>query len=103
MLEILHITDVHLLGDPARRLLNVNTRESLASVLQQAIGEGVPDAIVTSGDLTQDGEPEAYEAFIAAVRQVFDGPLLCTPGNHDLIGPMITAGLPMAPLRLGEW
>jgi Icc protein len=71
--------------------------------LTTAIAESVPDAIVASGDIAQDGEPEAYAAFMRSVRAVFDGPVLCTPGNHDLTGPMIAAGLPMAPLHFGQW
>lgn len=103
MPDILHITDVHLPGDPSRRLFNVDTHASLASVLSTALAESRPDALVASGDIAQDGEFEAYVAFLRAIRAMYDGPLLCTPGNHDLIEPMIAAGLPMAPLRLGCW
>src|ERR1700755_3388555 len=53
-----------------------------------------PDALVISGDLTQNGTPEEYER----VRQLV-APLDLTPhvlpGNHDLRGPLREAfGLP---------
>jgi Icc protein len=72
-------------------------------VLADALAESVPDALIASGDITQDGEAAAYLAFMEIVRRHYSGPMLCTPGNHDLLEPMQHAGLPMAPLSLGDW
>jgi len=103
MFEVLHITDVHLLGEPSRRLLNVDTRGSLEMVLTDALAGSAPDALIATGDIAQDGEDEAYRDFLKIVRRFYAGPLLCTPGNHDLLEPMQQAGLPMDSLTLGDW
>lgn len=103
MFEVLHITDVHLLGEPSRRLFNVDTRASLEMVLADALTGSVPDALIVTGDIAQDGEEEVYCAFMETVRRSYSGPMLCTPGNHDLLEPMQRAGVPMDGLRLGDW
>ena len=41
------------------------------------------DAVVVAGDLTRDGQADAFDAF-DAVFEEFDRTPLCVPGNHDV-------------------
>ncbi|MBV9655099.1 MAG: phosphodiesterase [Acetobacteraceae bacterium] len=43
----------------------------------------VPDAIVITGDLTEDGKDEEYRLFRQLLRRHFAGPVYVIPGNHD--------------------
>jgi Icc protein len=99
---LLHITDCHLvpLGEG---LQGTDTNATLNQVLTQALGEQTPDAIIATGDLVHCGGVAVYRQFMAALAAVSDVPLMCTPGNHDFLAPMIEAGLPMSPLQLGPW
>ena len=102
-LSILQITDVHLVGAADGELCHVNTQHTLERVLESALETGTPDAIVATGDIAHDAEAGVYRRFLETVRARFAGPLLCTPGNHDLWAPMQLAGLPMDDLDLGGW
>jgi Icc protein len=42
-----------------------------------------PDAMVVKGDLTNDGEPEEYEAFLDCYEPTFVDRLTFVRGNHD--------------------
>ncbi len=99
---VLHISDCHLVVS-GTELIGVDTQASLAAVLDQALGEQVPDAIIASGDLAHDPSLPVYARFLQTVRQRFAGPLLCLPGNHDVLGVMTAAGLPMAPVDIAPW
>ncbi|MCZ6710737.1 MAG: phosphodiesterase [Gammaproteobacteria bacterium] len=85
---VLHITDVHLRAAPEALLLGVDTAHSVNAVLDQALAERSPDALLVTGDVSHDPEPAAYRRFAAIVAEHFQGPLLCLPGNHDLQAPM---------------
>ena len=101
-LTLLQITDTHLFPAPRQTLLGVCTWDSLAAVLDQALAERAPDALIASGDIAQVGEAETYERFLTAVRRRYGGPCLCVAGNHDA-GEALAGILPTAPLRLGGW
>lgn len=101
-LTLLQITDTHLFPAPRQTLLGVCTWDSLAAVLDQALAERIPDALIASGDIAQVGEVETYERFLSAVRRRYGGPCLCVSGNHD-VGDALAGILPTAPLRLGAW
>lgn len=99
---LLHITDCHL--TPAgEQLQNVDTNAGLGRVLQQALAEAQPDAIIATGDLVHSGGVEVYRRFLTVVTGASDSPLLCVPGNHDFLQQMLTADLPMEPLQLDQW
>ena len=107
-LTVLQISDTHLLAPGAsehepRTLLGVDTAATLAAVLDQALGERRPDAIVASGDLVHEPEPAAYRHWRRIVEQAFDGPVLCLPGNHDLSAPFRQVLGDDVSLRLGQW
>ncbi|MEM9622209.1 MAG: metallophosphoesterase [Pseudomonadota bacterium] len=99
---LLQISDCHLVAQ-GKTLLNVDTQASLQAVLDQALSEQQPDAVVASGDIAHDAQPEVYARFLQTVRAVYPGPLLCLPGNHDVHQAMSSAALPMQPLTLAPW
>jgi len=99
---VLQISDCHLVVDGAR-LAGVDTQASLQAVLQHACSEQAPDAIIASGDIAHDATREVYQRFLNTVREHSKAPMLTLPGNHDVLGVMQMAGLPMSPLELGRW
>jgi 3',5'-cyclic-AMP phosphodiesterase len=82
-LRLLQLTDSHLRAAPDGALKGWRTRESLALALAAALeGEPAPDAILATGDVSQDGSRSSY----GHVRDILGGlgvPVLCIPGNHD--------------------
>ena len=100
--HVLHISDCHLVVD-GTKLIGVDTQASLEAVLRQAVAERTPDAVIASGDLAHDPLPQIYSRFVDTVRRYTTAPLLCLPGNHDVLGAMQTAAMPLAPLELGNW
>ena len=100
--HVLQVTDCHLFPDPDATLLGVNTLASLSAVLTAACRERRPDALLATGDIAQAPAPETYRLFLDTVREHYDGPLLCVPGNHDH-GATLAAALPGAPLAVGNW
>ena len=98
-LKVLQVTDCHLFASPEGQLRDMRTLDTLDAVLAQASEEAVPDAILATGDIAQEAHPATYATFLAAVREHFDAPLLCVPGNHDS-EPMLSSALPVEPLTL---
>lgn len=82
-LRLLHITDTHLFARAEGRLRGVDTFRTLARVLDHAAADSrPPDAILVTGDLSQDETPEAYERF-RTLLSAPGTPVWCLPGNHD--------------------
>ncbi|MEM7001100.1 MAG: metallophosphoesterase [Pseudomonadota bacterium] len=102
MTWLLQITDCHLVA-PGERLLGVDTQASLEAVLERALELRSPDAILASGDLAHQPQADIYQRFLATLSSVSTAPLLCLPGNHDVLQAMQQAQLPMEPLHLGIW
>ena len=102
-ISVLHITDLHLFAEQGRELLGVVTDASLETVLDLALGQATPDALLVTGDVTQEGEPEAYQRVREIVAQRFSGASLWLPGNHDLGAVMRASGATMSQLELGDW
>lgn len=79
---IAHLTDLHVrpFGKPANRVVETNLMVERA--IRQVAGFA-PDAVIITGDLTENGLPEEY----AELRRLLDGRLTCpiyaVPGNHD--------------------
>jgi 3',5'-cyclic-AMP phosphodiesterase len=82
-LRLLQLTDSHLRAAPDGKVKGWRTRESLQLALDAALAtEAPPDAILATGDLSQDGSPESYRQ----LRDILGGvgvPVFCIPGNHD--------------------
>ena len=100
--SVLQISDCHLVV-PTAKLIGVDTQASLEAVLTQAMAEHEPAAIIASGDLAHDANRDVYARFLSTVRNFTAAPLLCLPGNHDVLGVMQAAELPMTKLELGAW
>jgi Icc protein len=102
-MAVLQITDLHLRAEPGTQLLGVDTEHSLRAVLEQALAERTPAAMLITGDVCHDPEPAAYVRFAATIAEHYAGPKLCLAGNHDLEHPM--AALLSAPsvLHLPGW
>jgi Icc protein len=106
--ELLQLTDPHYLADPDGLLKDVHTRSSFRRVLEAALADTPrPDAILLTGDVTQDGSREGYLAIREDLAR-FGVPVWSLPGNHD--DPAIMAeilGEPpfeyCRPQRLGDW
>jgi Icc protein len=101
-LTLLQITDVHLRAQPGARLLGVDTWDSLNAVLDQALAEAEPDALLVTGDIAHEPEPRAYERFGALIEERFSCPVLMLPGNHDVTGAM-GASAARTRLELENW
>ena len=69
-------------------LLNTDTNATLQQVMQQALSEGRPRAIIATGDLAHSGGTPVYRRFLSIITDICDAPLLCLPGNHDLAEEM---------------
>lgn len=93
MPRILHITDTHLAAPPALVSGVLDTagllRECVAAIKVALPRIGPVDALLATGDLSDDGSPESYALFRDLVAPL-DLPILPIPGNHDLREPMRT-------------
>lgn len=85
--QILQLSDLHLLADPGEELKGVCTRDSLIEVLKfvrqgEAAGKWDFDWVVLTGDFTHDERRETY----LALRELLEPWLQkcrLVPGNHD--------------------
>lgn len=97
--QLVQMTDLHLLADPEGCLKGVATLASLrATLLAAATDLAGADAVVLSGDLVQD-QPDAY-AHLPPLLAPLGKPVLCIPGNHDLPAAL-AASLQQAPFQVG--
>jgi predicted phosphodiesterase len=68
-----------------------------------AVGEMAalePDAVIVKGDLTRDGLPEEYQAFLDCYQAAFDTRLTYVRGNHDCYREQEYAGWPFQEVHL---
>ncbi|MFB6274123.1 MAG: phosphodiesterase [Salinibacter sp.] len=79
--ELLQLTDLHLLADPADTILGVPPRTTLRKVVAEARTHAWDLALLT-GDLSQDGTPTAYEG-VRKLVDPLDTSFYWVPGNHD--------------------
>ncbi len=101
--ELLQITDTHLLRDRQSRLLGVDTRASMWSVLEKALDDYAPGALLISGDIAHDAETQTYAELDRDLRKLYDKDIRYVCGNHDSITPMHEANLDQSNLRLGDF
>lgn len=82
-IKVLQITDLHLLSDPRRPLLGLNTDKTFLDVIESAkSNDWPPDYILLSGDLAQEPVVETYLRLRRHLERL-QIPCLCLPGNHD--------------------
>ncbi|KDM92440.1 3',5'-cyclic-AMP phosphodiesterase [Photobacterium galatheae] len=80
---LLQLTDTHLFADEAGSLLGVATKDSFHAVLDEVAAQSRPfDAIIATGDISQDHTPESYQRFAHGIER-WAQPCFWLPGNHD--------------------
>ena len=86
--RILQLTDTHLFAQAQETLLGLPTQISLQRILDRILSQPqLPDFIILTGDLSQDGRAESY-AHLSALLEPFGLPIYWIPGNHDCIETM---------------
>jgi 3',5'-cyclic-AMP phosphodiesterase len=82
-LRLLQITDFHLRAAPHGEVKGWITQQTLERALAAALeGRPRPDAVLATGDLSQDGSRESYRRLRDTLGDL-GVPVLCIPGNHD--------------------
>jgi predicted MPP superfamily phosphohydrolase len=105
----LHLTDLHMGLELGRPLLYNVEEELLADLGRLHRKAGPWDAVLFTGDLTQQGKPEEFQAldgFLGRLWKHLEAlgsrpVLVAVPGNHDLVRP--TRPLPAAVRALRNW
>lgn len=94
MTTILQITDTHIVCEGALVSDRLETAGALVRLVDRIESNrhqiGPLDAVLVSGDLSDDGSKESYERFKTLLAPL-DLPLLVIPGNHDARVPMRSA------------
>jgi Icc protein len=82
LVKIIHITDTHLVAGDAT-IHGLDPRARLATIVDDVIRRHADaDLTVITGDLTDRGEPEAYERLAAELARL-PMPVRLLLGNHD--------------------
>ncbi|MFC5078692.1 3',5'-cyclic adenosine monophosphate phosphodiesterase CpdA [Vibrio thalassae] len=81
--RLLQLTDTHLFAPQDGCLLSVNTQESFHAVVAEIVAQGQRfDALLATGDISQDHTEASYEKFVAGIEPLAL-PCYWLPGNHD--------------------
>jgi len=82
-LNIIHITDTHILDRAVDQLHGIQTQKTLAKVLLNCRAQyPETDLIVLTGDVSQTGTYDSYSVFEATIHNLKQS-IYCVPGNHD--------------------
>ncbi|HEX4044781.1 MAG TPA: 3',5'-cyclic-AMP phosphodiesterase [Gammaproteobacteria bacterium] len=82
-INIIQISDIHLMADENGALLGVKTQESLQAVIDLIKhNETAINFVLLTGDLSQDGSYASYQR-LATLLQPLSVPVYYVPGNHD--------------------
>jgi 3',5'-cyclic AMP phosphodiesterase CpdA len=84
-LVVAHITDTHF-GHDAGRAVD-RTRRVLDELMRM---DPRPDVLVHSGDVTDHGYASEYDEAVKELA-AWDGPMVISPGNHDVRIPYVDA------------
>ncbi len=80
---LLQLTDPHLFADATGSLLGINTLDSYHAVLDAVKASNNRfDAIVATGDISQDHSAHSYQRFAQGLSS-WSVPCFWLPGNHD--------------------
>lgn len=82
-IRLLQITDTHLFAPEDGALLGVPTLKSFRAVVDQ-VQQRTPDfdAILATGDISQDHTVQSYQHFVDGIEPL-EKPCYWLPGNHD--------------------
>ncbi|WP_043128833.1 3',5'-cyclic-AMP phosphodiesterase [Photobacterium leiognathi] len=95
---LLQITDTHLFANESGSLLGVATQNSFHAVLDAVDTVAREfDAIVATGDISQDHTPESYQEFAGGIAR-WSQPCFWLPGNHDY-QPTMASVLPSEQIK----
>lgn len=87
-INIIQITDTHIVDDGAPSFSDFDTSASLIKVIEEIReNESDADLILLTGDLVHEPTETSYQK-LADHLSVLTTPLLCLPGNHDDPGIM---------------
>ena len=88
---VVQLSDSHLFAEADGELLGMKTRDSLKAVVDLVLAEqpGI-DLVLATGDLSQDGTVESYQAFRDQSARI-QAPKRWLPGNHDELREMTIA------------
>lgn len=91
MSRILQITDPHLAVPPRLVSNKLNTFKLLEEAIDRILTDwdqiGPVDALIVTGDISDKGDFESYQAFRTQIERL-PVPYYLIPGNHDLRDPM---------------
>ncbi|WP_032633303.1 3',5'-cyclic-AMP phosphodiesterase [Pseudomonas syringae] len=104
---LVQLSDSHLFAEADGALLGMSTRDSLEKVVERVLAEQPQiDLVVASGDISQDGSVESYEAFRGISAQIA-APARWFAGNHDELPQMEhvaqSDGLLDPVVDIGQW
>ncbi|MBF6171235.1 phosphodiesterase [Nocardia blacklockiae] len=84
---LFHFSDTHLIAGDGELYGAVDAEQRLRELLDRAEAGGIaPTALVFTGDLTDHGEPAAYDKLRELVQPIADrlgAPVVWVTGNHD--------------------
>ena len=80
--NLVQISDTHILSDPAARFDDVDTAATLASVMAHISRHERPDMMLLTGDLVHEPDQPSY-ARLAELLQGAPADIYAIPGNHD--------------------
>jgi Icc protein len=84
---LLHLSDPHLLGGPDQLYGAVDSESRLKQLFEEVKASGArPEAVIFTGDLADQGEPEAYaklRAIVDPACKAMGAQVIWAMGNHD--------------------
>lgn len=87
-MRILHLSDTHLFGDPAMLHYDrIDTAAALRGLLDRCGAVGEIDAVVHTGDASEDGSAQSYRLLheiLAPYAAARGAALVVAMGNHDV-------------------
>ncbi|WP_375751404.1 3',5'-cyclic-AMP phosphodiesterase [Vibrio sp. HN007] len=100
-IKLLQLTDTHLFSTTDGCLLSVNTLDSFHAVVQEVINQEVEyDAVLATGDISQDHTAKSYQRFEQGIASL-EKKCLWLPGNHDF-KPNMSSVLPSEQISADE-
>ncbi|MEM1171929.1 MAG: 3',5'-cyclic-AMP phosphodiesterase [Cyanobacteria bacterium P01_H01_bin.35] len=106
---VAQITDTHLFAEPTQgKMYGVSTETSFLKVIEK-LGQlqPQPDALLVTGDISQDETPESYQR-LASLLSTLNIPIYWIAGNHDCL-PIMEQELNYPPIsakksfKIGGW
>lgn len=100
-MRLIQITDTHLHADPRTRSRTGVPFAQLEAVIAAVRAEH-PDAVIVTGDISQDETPASYAA-AARLFETLPCPWYWLPGNHDRLDLMAAERELVDAVDLGTW